>query len=170
MGSVINVFKIVLNLVKIVGNFFLIPIPFIIDVVIAVPQTIIAQLNAHRKIIIILCFAIIYGIGLHCAFPDMKLYDALIWIFKSGQFKTKAGLMLFIVSIAPAILLRWLIGKLDRLFDRFDDFLYRCYSSHLHRIIFYARNISDSFHYLCYGTQHEWELYEMDWFKTRYGL
>lgn len=170
MGSVINVFKIVLNSIKIVGHSIFIPIPFIIDVIVAIPQTIIAQLNAHRKIIIILCFAIVYGIGLHYAFPDMKLFDALIWIFKSGQFKSKAGLMLFIVSIAPAILLRWLIGKLDRLFDRFDDFLYRCYSSHLHRIIFYVRNISDSFHYLCYGTQHEWELCEMDLFRTRYGL
>lgn len=166
---VIGIFKIGWNFLKIGWNGLLFLLFYLLDLLLTIPQIITAQLNAHKRLIVVGVFAAIYLIGIHVAFPDMKFVDAVVWLFSSGQFKSKAGIILFVSALLPALFLRFVVSPIAAFVDRIDDTLYNFYYIRSKSIRLSLRSISSTFDSMHFGSYREQELFEMDEFKSLYA-
>lgn len=167
--TVIGVFKIGWNFIKIGWNGLFFLLFYFLDLVIAVPQIIVAQLNAHKRLVTIGIFMAIYLIGVRVAFPGMKYTDACVWIFTSGQYETKAGGILFVSSLLPSLLFCFVASPLAAFFARIDDGLYNLYYMRLKSIRLSNRSISSTFDLMRFGNYREREIFEMEEFKALYA-
>lgn len=167
--TLIGIFKIGWNFIRITWNGLFFILFYFLDFLLAIPQIIAAQLNAHRRLVVIGVFALIYLAGIRVAFPDMRYTDAVAWMFSSGQFKSKAGVVLFVSSLLPAFLLRFLVSPLAEFFARIDDKLYGAYYMRSKSIRLAAKSISSTFDFMRFGNYREQELFEMGEFKKLYA-
>ena len=167
--TLFRVFKILIYCASIIWNGSFLLLLYLLDLLIAIPQLIFAQLNSHKFFITIGTFVTIFLVGVKISFPTMNLFDAFLWLFKSGQFKTKAGAILFFSSLLPSFFLSVLTAPLARFFERIDDSLYGIYYMRLKSIRLSLKSISKTFDLIRFGNYREQELFEMAEFKKMYA-
>lgn len=170
MKKIVNTFKLLACVVKVTFLALLIPIPFLLDLIIAIPQIIFAQLNVHKRLIIILCFCAIFFTGLHRAFPNDNVFYGLYVTIKTRQYTNPVFINLFFASLLPAIVIRLVVKYVDNFFCRLDETFYSFYAGNVRRIFSLGRSIKTCAEMITYGSYRKRELFEMNAFKAQYHL
>lgn len=170
MKSVIRTITILKDGVGILFNTILIPIPFIINCIWAIPETIIALLCRFRKFSgLILAFGY-FLYGMTRAFPRMNVFKAAIWFFSSGQYLSTAGLEFLVATFIFFFGVLFLSKLFYTFFYKVDQFFYAIYTHGYIGILAHASSMKDAFNGIAFGSYRERELFEMDEFRSAYGI